>query len=97
MIGVCSINRHALILFCIAIQAQGNVAHAGGINHEGAPMELMTSPETARYLKLSERTLAAMRARGDGPQFTRLHPDGRGVRYRLADLDRWIDARGLAA
>lgn len=60
-------------------------------------MEILTSPEAARYLKLSERTLAAMRARGDGPHFTRLHVSGRGVRYRLADLDGWIDARGAAA
>ncbi|WP_231468621.1 AlpA family transcriptional regulator [Novosphingobium sp. CECT 9465] len=57
----------------------------------------MTSPESARYLKLSERTLAAMRARGDGPEFTRLHRDGRGVRYRLADLDRWVAGRGVTA
>ncbi|BEU99977.1 helix-turn-helix domain-containing protein [Novosphingobium olei] len=57
-------------------------------------MEILTSPEAARYLKLSERTLAAMRSRGDGPRFARIHPDGRGVRYRLDDLNSWIEARG---
>jgi len=57
-------------------------------------MELLTSPETARYLKLSERTLAAMRSRGDGPRFARIHADGRGVRYRRDDLDNWINEKG---
>lgn len=60
-------------------------------------MELLTSPEAARYIRLSERTLAYLRASGDGPKFIRLHSDGRGVRYRRADLDAWVDSRGAAA
>ncbi len=60
-------------------------------------MELLTSPEAARYLRLSERTLAYMRARGDGPRFTRLHSDGRGVRYRLNDIEDWLSRRDAAA
>lgn len=60
-------------------------------------MEMLTTPEAARYLRLTERTLAAWRARGEGPSFTRLHLSGRGVRYRRADLDRWIAERSAAA
>lgn len=60
-------------------------------------MELLTTPEAARFLKLSERTLAYMRSRGDGPRFARLHRDGRGVRYRVDDLNAWILERERAA
>ncbi|KHS43401.1 helix-turn-helix transcriptional regulator [Novosphingobium subterraneum] len=60
-------------------------------------MEVMTAPEAARYIGVHERTLAAMRARGDGPVFTRKYLSGRGVRYSRSDLDAWINAREAAA
>lgn len=64
----------------------------------GVPaMEMMTAPEAARYIGVHERTLAAMRARGNGPTFTRKYLCGRGVRYCRADLDAWINAREAAA
>lgn len=57
-------------------------------------MELLKTRETADYLKVSERSLAQMRSDGVGPPFVRLHASGRGVRYRRADLDAWLAAKG---
>ncbi|MES2494334.1 MAG: helix-turn-helix domain-containing protein [Pseudomonadota bacterium] len=59
-------------------------------------MDLLKSRETADYLKLSERTLTQMRSEGSGPPFVRLYADGRGVRYRRADLDAWLETKGGA-
>ena len=59
-------------------------------------MELLTAAEAARYLKLSERTLCAMRARGDGPHYTHVSLNGRGIRYRTTDLEIWIAERARA-
>ena len=47
--------------------------------------------DAARYLGLSESTLAKMRLRGDGPTYSKA-----GVRvvvYAMADLDAFLDAR----
>ncbi len=57
------------------------------------PPHLLTAEDAAQYLGLSPWTLAASRLtppRCDGPPYVRL---GRAVRYRLADLDAWLDAR----
>ena len=35
-----------------------------------------------------DHPLAALRQRGAGPRFIRI---GRAIRYRIADLDRWLD------
>lgn len=59
-------------------------------------MDLLKSQEAAQYLRVSERTLSALRSQNNGPRFHRLHSDGRGVRYRRADLDDWLNARGAA-
>ncbi|MEO6092331.1 MAG: helix-turn-helix domain-containing protein [Novosphingobium sp.] len=53
-------------------------------------MEILTTQETASYLKISERTLAYYRANGGGPAHSRIFTGGRGVRYRRADLDAWV-------
>ncbi len=49
---------------------------------------LLTRPEAAEYLRLKTQTLAAMACHGRGPRFVRC---GRSVRYRLADLDGWME------
>lgn len=97
MIGVCSMKRHALILFCIAIHCAVNMVKMAGMDLELHAMEILTSPEAARYIGVHERTLAAMRSRGDGPQFTRMYQCGRGVRYQRTDLDAWLSGRSAAA
>ena len=45
----------------------------------------------AEYLGLSEKFLRTRRHTGDGPRYVRIAPNC--VRYRVADLDRWIDER----
>lgn len=45
-------------------------------------------PEAARYLRLSQSTLAKMRLRGDGPPYSLA--SRRIVLYDKADLDQWL-------
>lgn len=50
---------------------------------------VMTPAQAAEYLGLSYDALQKMRARGNGPVFM---PWGRRmIRYRISDLDAWID------
>lgn len=51
---------------------------------------LVSSPDAARYLGLQEGSLRQMRMRGEGPRYYKI---GRAVRYRISDLDKWIDAQ----
>lgn len=51
---------------------------------------LLTVAEVAAYLQLPVATLYAWRHRGEGPLGFRV---GRYVRYRRADVDRWIAAQ----
>ena len=44
----------------------------------------------AMRIGLKAQTLRKMRITGEGPQFAKL---GRAVRYRVADLDAWLEAR----
>jgi hypothetical protein len=54
-----------------------------------APLVVDTEGAAAR-LGLNPRTLENQRSRGDGPPFVRL---GRAIRYRIADLDAYVEAR----
>ena len=49
--------------------------------------ELLTTREAAAFLRLSESALNHWRLEGRGPAFTRF---GRQVRYRRADVERWL-------
>ena len=55
------------------------------------PGALLTPPEAARLLHLSERALENWRHRGGGPVFDRV--SGRCIRYRRGDLLAWIGER----
>ncbi len=46
--------------------------------------------DVARMWGITDRALQAMRLRGDGPPY---HKIGRLVRYRLSDLELWLDQR----
>lgn len=48
----------------------------------------MTPAEAAAYLSVPTRTLESWRYRRTGPRFVRL---GRHVRYRQADLNRFVE------
>jgi excisionase family DNA binding protein len=48
---------------------------------------LLTPPEVASYLQVSEKTLANWRYLGRGPAFVKV---GRDIRYRESELERWL-------
>ena len=54
------------------------------------PTGLMTRAQAAKYLGVTEVTMAQMAHRGTGPQYAKL--SGRLVRYRLEDLDAWVES-----
>lgn len=54
-------------------------------------LKLLTEREAARILTVSPDALRNWRLRGGGPKFVRV--SSRCVRYRLADLIAWTDAR----
>jgi excisionase family DNA binding protein len=49
---------------------------------------LWTEQQTADYLQVAVGTLRRWRAEGSGPPALRA---GRTVRYRKADVDRWLE------
>lgn len=51
----------------------------------------LRAPYAAQYVGLSVSTLAKMRLRGDGPQYSKAGP--RIVIYDRDDLDAWLDSR----
>ena len=53
--------------------------------------DLLTTEQTAEWLQLEAQTLAKWRVTGKGPRFVKL---GRAVRYRIADVDEWIERGG---
>lgn len=54
---------------------------------------LISSSEAEEFLALPKNTLAKMRVSGDGPAFHKL---GKRVRYRMSDLEVWLNARRYA-
>lgn len=50
--------------------------------------QLVNQKQAAHALGISERTLERHRVGGTGPRWARL---GRLVRYRLADLEEWVE------
>lgn len=52
--------------------------------------DVMSPPETAKYIHLSVSMTAKLRCKGGGPTYFKL---GRAVRYRRSDLDAWLNSR----
>ena len=52
--------------------------------------KVVTAKVAARYVGLSESTLAKLRLNGNGPIYCKL---GRRVVYRPTDLDQWLESR----
>jgi predicted DNA-binding transcriptional regulator AlpA len=52
--------------------------------------KVVSAKVAARYVGLSESTLAKLRLNGNGPTYCKL---GRRVVYRPADLDEWLQSR----
>jgi hypothetical protein len=57
------------------------------------PLDHLTTPEAARFLRLSPRTLEKHRTYGTGPQYRKI---GGRVVYTIPDLQAWSD-RGRQA
>lgn len=54
---------------------------------------LLTTVETARYLRLSAATLERLRLTGDGPRYIKLGPGKRArIVYPINDLETWLRA-----
>src|SRR6187200_66426 len=58
----------------------------------GRNPDMLRSAEAARYIDMSESWLRQTRMAGrtDGPPFLQ---QGRAIRYRRCDLDRWLERR----
>jgi predicted DNA-binding transcriptional regulator AlpA len=56
--------------------------------NDGLPPRYLRTPEAARFLSLSGRTLEKHRAYGTGPAYRKL---GGRVVYALEDLKAWAD------
>lgn len=55
---------------------------------------LMSVEELAAFLAVPVKTVYKWRAEGSGP---RAHKVGRHLRFRRADVERWLDQRADAA
>ena len=53
--------------------------------------ELVTERDAAKFLGVSQIFLRKRRHEGGGPAFVRI--GSRNVRYRVCDLQRWVDER----
>jgi len=53
----------------------------------------LTTDQAGQYLGLAPMTLAVMRSKGNGPPYVKY--SRRAVRYRLSDLQKWMDNRTL--
>lgn len=52
--------------------------------------EVLNTREAAAYTRLGKHTLERFRLTGEGPRYAKL---GGAVRYRLRDLDEWLESR----
>jgi len=52
---------------------------------------LLTEAEAAKALGFARRRMQEWRLRGGGPRFVRV--SARAIRYRIADLEAWAEAR----
>ena len=64
------------------------------INKETAPRSLLDPAAAAHYLDLSAWTLAEWRCKGNGPRYFKV---GNRIRYSLAELNSWLEARAGAS
>jgi len=55
--------------------------------------QLLNNEEAARYLGMSPDTLPRWRWAGTGPRFLKV---GRKVKYRLTDLENYLDGRAVS-
>jgi len=59
-------------------------------SREADGRKVLPARDAARFVGLSESTLAKLRLNGNGPVYCKL---GRRVVYRPADLEQWLQSR----
>lgn len=64
------------------------------LNHFPTTSQNLTTPQAAAYLGLQPATLEQWRWSGRGPRFIKL---GRACRYRVADLDAYMESRAFSS
>jgi predicted DNA-binding transcriptional regulator AlpA len=62
----------------------------GNSNRHTVTAKVLYTRDAARFVGLSESTLAKLRLNGNGPVYCKL---GRRVVYRPADLEQWLQSR----
>jgi predicted DNA-binding transcriptional regulator AlpA len=84
-----------MVLHSDQLTTQGSVHAMSGAPETTKPP--LRSAEAATYINMSDSWLrqSRMAGRTDGPVFVRA--GARAIRYRLADLDRWLEQRVCAA
>ena len=63
----------------------------GGVGAADELTPLLTEPQAAAYLNLTQRALQAWRCRGGGPRYVKI--SARAIRYRKSDLGLFVDER----
>jgi hypothetical protein len=58
------------------------------------PNELLNQSKVAKILGVTEKFLEARRCRGGGVPFIRV---GRLVRYKMCDVEAWIESRRVSS
>jgi predicted DNA-binding transcriptional regulator AlpA len=74
------------------IQCSSNALNDGASKMEKDNKRLLSRIEVEKVYGIGRRFLELAVARGDGPRFVRV---GRLVRYRISDLDTWIETNAI--
>ena len=64
------------------------------LDSNGLPPRYLRTPDAARFVGLSIRTLEKHRIYGTGPRYSKL---GGRVVYRIEDLQAWVDSGAKAS
>lgn len=73
------------------------MAHAQSSNQSGGlplKLNLMDSVQLAEFLTNKPNTIEGWRIKGVGPRYIKI---GRLVRYRLADVEEWLEAQARSS
>lgn len=64
------------------------------VANQNQNLVFMSTKQLASHIGCAEVTVRSWRASGIGPQFIRVTP--RQVRYRLEDVEKWLQERTIA-
>lgn len=87
-------RQHRVLGTCTHLRDMTTTKSAPSGNDEDMPKRLLTPVEVAELLGVPEKTLAQWRSDRHGPLPLRV---GRYVRYRLVDIDAWVEQQAAQA